>query len=96
MLVETPYKKGDTVSIKLTSGEEIVTRVEEEKDDSWIVHKPLTLMQGPNGIVLGQWLMTGDPLQNLSIPKRSVVVITHTLKDHAKKYIEATTGIKTL
>jgi len=96
MLVKTPFKKGDTVSIKLTSGEEIVTRMEEEKDDSYVVHKPLTLMQGPSGLVLGQWLITSDPLSDVTIPKRSVMVITQTLSDHAKRYIEATTGIKTL
>jgi len=95
MLVKTPFKKGDTVSIKLTSGEEIVTRMEEEKD-SYVVHKPLTLMQGPSGLVLGQWLITSDPLSDVTIPKRSVMVITQTLSDHAKRYIEATTGIKTL
>lgn len=94
MLVQT-YKTGDTVSIKLTSGEEIVARVTEEKADSWIVHKPLTLMQGPNGLVLGQWMITCDPAQDVSIPKSNVMVITKTLEEHAKRYIEATTGIKT-
>ena len=89
------YKTGDTVSIKLTSGEEIVARVTEEKADSWIVHKPLTLMQGPNGLVLGQWMITCDPAQDVSIPKSNVMVITKTLEEHAKRYIEATTGIKT-
>jgi len=41
MIIETPYKVGDTVSIKLTSGEEVVARLEEEKDASFILHKPL-------------------------------------------------------
>jgi len=41
MIIETPYKVGDTVSIKLTSGEEVVARLEEEKDTSFILHKPL-------------------------------------------------------
>jgi hypothetical protein len=95
MLVNTPAKSGDTVSIKLTSGEEIVARVTEEKDTSWVVHKPLTLMQGPSGLVLGQWMITSDPTQDVSIPKSNVMVIAKTLEDHAKRYIEATTGIKT-
>lgn len=94
MLVQS-HKSGDTVSIKLTSGEEIVARLTEEKADSWVVHKPLTLMQGPQGLVLGQWMITSDPLQDINIPKSNVMVITKTLEDHAKRYIEATTGIKT-
>ena len=32
MLIEAPYKVGDTVSIKLSSGEEMVCRLEEEND----------------------------------------------------------------
>jgi hypothetical protein len=96
MLVEVPYKKGDTVSMKLISGEEIVARIEEEKADSYYVHKPLTLMQGPKGLVLGQWLVTSDPLDDVRIPKSNIMVITKTLKDHAKRYIEATTGIQTV
>ena len=28
MIIETPYKEGDTVSLKLSSGEEIVARLE--------------------------------------------------------------------
>lgn len=95
MLVNTPAKSGDTVSMKLTSGEEIVARVADEKDDAWVVHKPLTLMQGPQGLVLGQWMLTSDPNNDVSIPKSNVMVITKTLEDHAKRYIEATTGIKT-
>lgn len=94
MLVQS-HKSGDTVSMKLTSGEEIVARLTEEKTDSWVVHKPLTLMQGPQGLVLGQWMITSDPLQDINIPKSNVMVITKTLEDHAKRYIEATTGIKT-
>ena len=42
MLLEVPYKKGDTVSIKLISGEEVVARIEEINDTSFKLHKPLT------------------------------------------------------
>jgi hypothetical protein len=96
MLVEVPFKKGDTVSIKLTSGEEIVTRLDEIKEDSYLIHKPLTLMQGPKGLVLGQFMMTADPLANLGLPVKNVMCITKTETGMAKKYIEATTGIQTI
>ena len=39
MIIETPYKVGDTVSIKLSSGEEMVARLEEEKDDHIVIKK---------------------------------------------------------
>ena len=30
MLIDTPYKNGDIVSIKLNSGEEVIAKLEEE------------------------------------------------------------------
>ena len=44
MLLETPYKIGDTVSFKLTSGEELVARLEEETDKTFKLHKPMVLI----------------------------------------------------
>jgi small nuclear ribonucleoprotein (snRNP)-like protein len=43
MLIETPYKVGDTVSIKLSSGEELVARLEAETDKHYTLSKPLML-----------------------------------------------------
>jgi len=43
MLIETPYKNGDTISLKLSSGEEVVARLEEERDDTLKLSKPLML-----------------------------------------------------
>ena len=41
MLIQAPYQVGDVVSIKLSSGEETVCRLEEIKSDVYIVKKPL-------------------------------------------------------
>ena len=35
MLIEAPYKVGDNVSFKLSSGEEIVARLEKEDEKSY-------------------------------------------------------------
>ena len=53
-------------------------------------------MQGPKGLVLGQFMMTADPLANLGLPVKNVMCITKTETGMAKKYIEATTGIQTI
>ena len=39
MLIEAPYKVGDNVSFKLSSGEEIVARLESETDRSYTLKK---------------------------------------------------------
>ena len=41
MLIQAPYKTGDVVSLKLSSGEETVGRLEEIKDNFFVIKKPL-------------------------------------------------------
>ena len=49
MLIDVPYKTGDTVSFKMTSGEEIIGRLEEETDKFYQVHKPMVLIAQQQG-----------------------------------------------
>ena len=44
MLIETPYKYGDIVSLKLNSGEELVARMEEETPTEYTLFKPMVLI----------------------------------------------------
>ena len=55
MLIETPYKVGDVITIKLTSGEELVGKFEADDDTKIKVNKPLTLVAGQKGIGLQQF-----------------------------------------
>jgi hypothetical protein len=92
--ITSPIKEGDTVSVKLITGEECIARIQKINDDSYVLHKPLSLLQSPQGMVLGQFMMTGDPDADITMPKSSVLCFTQTQKDMASKYTEATTGIK--
>ena len=58
MLIEAPYKVGDTVSIKLSSGEEMVCRLEEENDTHVVVKQPMMLVAGKNGAGLAPFMFT--------------------------------------
>ena len=44
MLIEAPYKVGDTVSFKLNSGEELVARLDTEDAKSFTLRKPMVLI----------------------------------------------------
>ena len=46
MLIEAQYKVGDVVSIKLSSGEEMIARFEDENEDVVTVAKPYILISG--------------------------------------------------
>ena len=93
MLIETPYKVGDTVSIKLTSGEEILARLEDEKDDGLVLHKPLMLTATGQGLGLAPFMFTINPDAKVNIKHTSIVCVNKTIEDMAKQYISNTTGI---
>lgn len=93
MLIESPYKNGDTVSIKLTSGEEVVARLEEQKADGFILHKPLMVTATQQGLGLAPFMFTIGPDAKVNIGADKIVCINKTLEEMSKQYISSTTGI---
>ena len=61
MLIETPYTNGDVVSIKLSSGEEMIARLDSENDTNVIVSKPYILIAAQNGMALAPYMFTVTP-----------------------------------
>jgi hypothetical protein len=95
MLIEAPYKNGDIVTLKLTSGEELIGKLEEEKTDSYKIKTPLTLVMGQQGLGLQQYLFTGDPEKAYNFTKDKVITITKTIKQFSDVYQQQTSGIVT-
>jgi hypothetical protein len=95
MLISTnKYDEGDIVSFKLVNGDEIVGKVVEDRSDSWVLHKPCTVLPSPKGIGLIQSLFTADQNKNVSIREQHVMMHTVTTKEVGNYYLEVTTGIK--
>jgi hypothetical protein len=95
MLISTPYKNGDVISIKLASGEELVGKLVEEKPETIKVDKPMTLIMSQQGIGLQQWLMTVDPSKSITIGTDKVIAVEKTVDQFAKAYTEQTSSIVT-
>jgi hypothetical protein len=93
MLIEAPFKNGDVVTLKLTSGEELVGKLEEEKTDSYKIKTPLTLIMNQQGLGLQQYLFTGDPEKAYEFKKDKVITITKTIKQFADVYQQQTSNI---
>lgn len=93
MLIEMPYKIGDTISLKLTSGEEVVARLEEETDKLVVLKKPLMLAAMQQGMGLAPFMFTISPDAKISIDKNKVVCIVKTIDEMSKQYISSTTGL---
>ena len=94
MIIQTPYKVKDVVSIKLSSGEEMVTRLEEEHTDYIVIHKPLMLVAGQNGPGLAPFMFTVAIDSKFKIRLNNIICVVKTAKDAADMYTEATTGLK--
>jgi len=92
MLIDTPYKIGDTVSIKLSSGEEMIARLEEETDTKTIVHKPLMLTATEKGMGLAPYMFTVSDAK-FKLNNSSIICIAKTEKSMSTKYVESTTGL---
>ena len=93
MLIQTPAKKGDTVSIKLSSGEEMVARLESQDNNQLVVHKPLMLTATQSGVGLAPYMFTTKD-EKFTLNLRNVICVANTEKDMADKYTESTTGLK--
>lgn len=93
MLIEAPYKVGDTISLKLSSGEEIVARLESETDKSYILNKPMVIIAQQQGLGLAPFMFSVSPDGKFNLTATSVSCIAKTETGIAKQYIERTTGI---
>ena len=93
MLVQSTYKSNDTVSIKITSGEEIVGRLVEETSDYVRLKKPMMVVAAGQGIGLAPYMFTSAS-EDMSFNKDLIVTMTCTVADINTKYLETTTGLK--
>jgi hypothetical protein len=95
MLISKGITTGETVTIKLISGEEIIARLEEDNTHTIKIHKPLSVSIGPQGLGMMPFMFLGDST-DLEIKKEHVIAMAVSKKDAADQYIQGTTGIKIL
>jgi hypothetical protein len=94
MIIETPYKIGDTVSFKLSSGEEIVARLEEESATKFVLKKPMVLIMQQQGMGLAPFMFSVSPDAKFSLQASSISCVAKTEEEIAKQYTSTTSGIQ--
>ena len=92
MLLEKSMATGDVVSIKLTSGEEIICRLEEDGADTVTVTKPLGVTLGPQGLGMIPFMFLGNK-DTFKLKHAHILAMMPSKEDAAKQYMEGTTGI---
>ena len=94
MIIDKGVSIGETITIKLTSGEELIAKLVDERPDFIKVSKPRVLTAAQGGIGLAPYLFTVDPDKDIKIYRATIVVLEPTEKDYASQYLSGTTGIQ--
>jgi hypothetical protein len=96
MLTSKAYNQGDVVAFKLTSGEELLSRIVEDRTNEYVLNKPMALLNTPNG---GLGMMPtpigGNRVDPVVLNKHAVALHTKCEQDLANQYLEKTTGLVT-
>jgi hypothetical protein len=89
------FSAGDTVSLKLVNGDEIITKFESDNGDSVTINRPMALTMGPQGLGMVPWMFLGDA-ESVTLRREHVFAMVASKKEAADQYIKNTTSIALL
>lgn len=92
MIIEK-LNTGEVYTLKLVTGEEIITKLTDVGSDHYKIYKPLVLSMTAQGIAMTPFLFTAEIDGHINIPKTAVIALAPTEKSTAGQYIKGTTGI---
>jgi hypothetical protein len=94
MLIETPMKLNDVVTVKMVGGDEVIGKLTDERTDNYIeLSKPLMVMMAQQGFGLVPYVLTAGPDAAIVLDRRHVIAIVKTFDQVAKQYIKQTSNI---
>lgn len=95
LVINTGVSKNDVVTLKFTSGEELIGRLVSEDDTTFTVSKPMVLTMNPNGgLGMTPFLFTGSESVDIPVYKAALAApAVKSDKKFADSYLSGTTGI---
>ena len=94
MLISKGFAEGEVVTLKLTSGEELVAKLLEDGPVYYRLSRPMVIGMGQQGPGLMPYLFTVHPDKEVKLLKTTVTVAEGTDEQFAKQFLEQTSGIK--
>jgi hypothetical protein len=94
MLIDKGISVGAVITLKLTSGEELVAKLVEDAETYYKLNRPMVIVMGQQGPGLMPYLFTIHPDKEVKINKHVVALTETTDKGFADQFIQSTTGIK--
>jgi hypothetical protein len=92
MLISKGAAVGETVSIKLISGEEIIGRLDEDTAECIKLNRPKSVSIGAQGLGMMPFMFLGGS-DNVTIKHSHIIVMVPAEKSAADQYVQGTTGI---
>lgn len=93
MLIDKGVSVGEVITLKLTSGEELVARLDAETDTHYKLTKPMVIGMGAQGPGLMPYLFTVAQDKTIPLLKTTVTVVVSSDKVFADQYMQSTTNI---
>jgi hypothetical protein len=93
MLISKGVTEGEVITLKLTSGEELVAKLIEDGPVYYKLSRPMVIGMGEKGPGLMPYLFTVNPEAEVKLQKSTVTVAEPTDAVFAKQFIQSTTGI---
>jgi len=97
MLITKKYSENDIVAIKLNSGEEIITRIVEIKNDGTIIATKaftMVLMQGAGQVAFAPFMLGAEDDAKIELTRDKFIAIVKARADAAAQYMQATTSLE--
>jgi hypothetical protein len=94
MLIDRGVSAGEVITLKLTSGEELVAKLVEEQESYYKLTRPMVIGMGQQGPGLMPYLFTVHPDKEIKLNKSAIVIAEATDKQFADQFVQSTTGIK--
>jgi hypothetical protein len=85
---------GKIYTIKLNSGEELITKVVEIGQNNLTITEPVSIAPSQQGMQMIPSMFTAEPHGNVTLNTSAIAFYANTDDNIKDKYIEATTGIK--
>jgi hypothetical protein len=94
MLIDKGVSVGEVITLKLTSGEELVAKLAEETPTYYKLSRPMVIGMGEKGPGLMPYLFTVHPDKEVKLLKITVTVAESTDKAFADQFLQTTSGIR--
>lgn len=86
--------KSEIYIFKLNSGHEVIARVEEIRDDHYVVSEPITAVLNEQGLSFMPSFFASDPKKSHRLNINSCSMVATPRDDVADSYLQAITGVE--